>query len=301
MTMYSRRVVTPLNRTVSFFFETEIVSYLAGIAYFEITYGKTDHLLKEVHLSTKWEHPSGNIILVTVEADIKDDSGDDIDSQDSLATVVVLAWDTLPSTVAFGSVTGLANGQTGPGGGIPITGPPVISVAFLSGFDLSYQDDNWIKSASAGAALGSPTSNLGYITASAAMADSSGHNATTATVDGWLLAASVADPGFAVIEQADLQTQNPVTVRFSVPAGQAVVDGAVLLQNFSVQYPVSNNWIKTLGAGAMDWSIDGNAITLTNARAFMWDNSGHYQDDNNSNASLVVVAVLGSDPKGRTR
>ncbi|MDT7950752.1 MAG: hypothetical protein RQ966_04530 [Acetobacteraceae bacterium] len=292
MALLTQRFTTPLGRACTFGFPDPVVGCLVGLSRFSLTFGSTDHMIKEIHLSTQVAQ-DGKAVTVTVNASMQDTSGHQIDLAESTATITVLAWtNEMPVTLAVGGVTGLVNGSRGPSSGIATPGGSVISQAVLSGFHLDYGDKHDVLSVNAQAST-SINGSLGYVNAAAGMQDASGHSAPNPTIDGTLLLASVQAPGL-VVGTLQTQTRNPANVTLSVPSGYILADAAVMLSGFTVQYPgTGDHWIKTIGAGALGCSISGaNVVTLSDARAFMSDNSGHRQDDANSNVSLVVIGIL---------
>jgi hypothetical protein len=120
------------------------------------------------------------------------------------------------------------------------------------------------------------------------MNDSSGNTAETSTVNGGLIAVSSGtDPGaeFKLVHQ---QINDPVDVAFSKvlkSAGVMVVDHEAMYSN--------DHHVKTVGAGSTGWEVVEDAtvptVRLENARAFISDNSGHDQDDNESFVTLLVI------------
>lgn len=296
MALVTQRIITPVGRTVQFGFGESVAAYLVGISRFVLTYGIVSggHWVEQVKLSLS-HSATGSQVSVTANASMSDKSGHTLDAGDSLVTITVLAWTgSQPDTLALGPVLGLPSGSAGPSGGIgvPGSGTP-IQAALLSGFDLSFgSTDREVYSMSA-VASATVSGSTGLVQASAGMSDSSGNSASTATIDGWLLLASTSAPGL-VAQPLQPQTTNEVQVNLQVPQGQRLVDAAVFLTGFQVQYPDTNHYVLMVGAGALDWCISGDStVLLSGASSFIYDTSGNRQDDSNSSASLLVVGVLG--------
>jgi hypothetical protein len=304
LSLQCQRVVTPVSQTeqtLTFVFDGAVQQYLVGISYFELTYGAVSHEVEWLALSLAHSLSTDNNaqINVTLLADIFD-GFNNCDGFLSKVTVVVLAWITpnssegLPAELTIQDVRSLGDGAAGPA--VAPTGQSSIQQAVLSGFNFEYLSGlsraaYWVERVSASAATSPPT---------ALMQDSSGHKAYS-TISSWQIAASGSDPDFLVQTMLTAQqTQNPFRFEFSgmLQEGQVLVGGAVLLTGFNVQYQGQAYWVQTIGAGAEDWSISETAITATGARAFMWDNTGHNQDESQSNVSLIAIGVVGTSPVG---
>lgn len=296
MALVTQRLTTPVNRQVQFGFGETVASYLVGVSRFELTYGEDtgDHWVQQATL-TLTHSSTGTQVSVTANASMNDCSSHSLDTADSLVTITVLAWTgSQPDTLAIGPVTGLPNGSEGPAGGIAVPGTSTpIQAALMSGFDLSYgSSDKEVYKVAAGVSA-TVSVNAGYVLARGAMTDSSGNNASTATVDGWLLLASTAAPGM-VVQTGQHQTANQVRVTFQLPQGQRLVDAAVFLTGFQAQYSGTNYWVLSVGAGVLDWCISSDdTVLLSNARAILCDKSDHAQDDSNSFAQWLVIGILG--------
>jgi hypothetical protein len=295
MALRMQRLTCSIGEPATFWFTEEVAAFVAGISWFSLTYGNTDHEVYQMELSLNYTSDA-NQITVTPQATMQDGSGHSLNTTESTVTITVLAWTgTLPNTVAIGQVLGLTSGDEGPSGGIPVPGSPVqIGQAILSGFNLQYSSQHNVLHVSAGA---SPMvgSSLGYISASAAMRDGSGNNAQTATIDGQLLMASASVPGFVTATATSAPgNQAAVQVPVTMPDAKKLTGAAVFLTSFTVAYPGSgDHYVKTIGAGVTDWCVSNvNVVTLSNLSAFMQDNSGHTEDDSSSSAQVVVIGIL---------
>lgn len=84
-----------------------------------------------------------------------------------------------------------------------------------------------------------------------------------------------------------LQTENGATVE--VPEGNSAI---AMISGFHVEYP-QNHHVEAISIGA-----EGNmVVTGTEARfpnrtgAFMWDKSGHHQDNSRSSVDMTVFVL----------
>lgn len=189
------------------------------------------------------------------------------------------------SQLTLAGAQGIANNGSSPALALPGSSLAIGS-SFLSGFNLSYgTTDHHVRHMYASAGFTS-SGTTGAITSEVEMSDDDGNSASTATINGGLIAATPSETGLLVMSQPNVQTSNKIDVDFKVNIAQAVA----LLQNINVQYS-GDHHIKTIGGGTTGWKVSGTTVTLDNARAFMSDNSGNNQADVNSNVSVVVVAV----------
>ena len=132
--------------------------------------------------------------------------------------------------------------------------------------------------------------NAGQITASATMRDSKGNTVQVATVDAGYIASAYASPGFgyAIVEN---QTTSSVSVQ--IPGLTSISQVAVLIQNWNVQYDSVHN-VQSLQIGTWgppQYSSTGNVVVLPNLYAQINDNSGNYQDNSLSSATVLVIAL----------
>jgi hypothetical protein len=277
-------VSTQPNKSVVVNFSAPIVFYLPSISYYSFTYGNSDHHVQEFALSLNVNQPSPQQLQIEVVGILQDSSGNTIDNADSLVNVVILAWTgTNPGTLLLANANGIVNGQQSE----PIALPsPSLSTlqSILSGFDLAYAGDHHVLYEGDGVSA-RQNGSTGYILGQASMGDSSGNKATTATVNGGLIAVATGvdlNVGFQVV--GGQQTSNQVSVPFS----KNVKSAAVMMISNTASYS-GDHHIQTVGAGCTGWSINGSTVLLSNARAFMNDKSGNHQDDAKSSVSLLVV------------
>jgi hypothetical protein len=281
-----QRVSTRPNKSVTVNFAAPIVFYLPSISYYSFTCGKNDHHVLQFGLSLNINQPSSQQLHIDVVGILMDSSGNSIDNSDSLVDIVVLAWTgTNPGTLLLANANAIASGsQSEP---IPLPSPSLSTLqSVLSGFNLAYQTDHHVLYEGDGVSS-RQNGSTGYILGQAAMGDGSGSRATTATVDGGLIAVASGDDlnvGFQILSSQ--QTSNQV----SVPFAKNLKSAAVMVINNKAAYAGSgDHHVKTVGAGCTGWSVNGPSVLLDNARAFISDGSGNHQDDSKSDVSLLVV------------
>jgi hypothetical protein len=281
-----QRVSTQPNKSVTVNFAAPIVFYLPGISYYYFTCGNNDHHVLQFGLSLNVNQPSPQQLHIDVIGTLMDSSGHSIDNSDSLVDVVVLAWTgTNPGTLLLSNTSAIANGgQSEP---IPLPSASLSTLqSALSGFNLAYQTDHHVLYEGSGVSS-RQNGTTGYILGQAAMGDGSGNRATTATVDGGLIAvASGVDLNVDFQVLASQQTSNQVSVSFA----KNLKSAAVMIINNKAAYPGSgDHHVKTVGAGCTGWSVNGPTVLLDNARALISDGSGNHQDDSKSDVSLLVI------------
>ena len=288
MPVQLRYTTTQPNETVTFDFgaNNQVLSYVAGIAYWKFSFGSDDHHVKTVALGLNTNQADGHTITAKVNGTLSDASGNNISNADSSVVVCCVAVvNSADSNLTLGGASSIPNqGASAP---IALPGSSLsISSAFLSGFNLSYgSGDHHVHGITASAGF-TQNGSQGQITAQADMSDNSGNSASTETINGGLIAATPSETGVYALSRTNLQTSSPVDVEFSKPISDAVV----LLQDVDMELP-GDHHIKTLGGGTTAWEVRATSVTLANARAFMSDDSGNNQVDSASNVSVVVVAV----------
>lgn len=275
------------NKTLTFDFGSDkVLSYVIGISYWSFTYGSKDHHVQTVALGVTSNQPDTHTVTAKVSGTLSDHSGNNISDGDSQVRVCCVALvNSADSNLTLAGAQSIPNGGTS--GMINLPGSSLaISSAFLAGFNLSYgSSDHHVQKFSTAAGF-TASGSQGAITSQAAMADKSGNNASTATINGGLIAATPSETGIFVRSLTNLQTKNTTDVEF----GTNISDAVVLLQDLEMQYD-DDHHVKTLGGGTSGWKVNKTSVTLDNARAFMLDNSGNNQVDASSDVSLVVVAI----------
>ena len=290
MPVQLRYTTTQPNETVTFDFgaNNQVLSYVAGIAYWKFSYGSDDHHVKTAALSLTTNQADSHTVTAKVNATLSDNSGNNISNADSSVVVCCVAVvNSADSNLALGGANSIPNqGASSP---IALPGSSLaISSSFLSGFNLSYgSSDHHVHDFTTSAGF-TQNGSQGQITAVAEMSDGSGNSASTATINGGLIAATPSETGVYAQAKTNLQTTSSVDVEFSKPISDAVV----LLQDLDVQFgDDDDHHVKTFGGGTTGWEVHATSVTLDNARAFMSDDSGNNQVDSASSVSVLVVAI----------
>jgi len=77
----------------------------------------------------------------------------------------------------------------------------------------------------------------------------------------------------------------------TVPGLSSIGAAVAVIRSWNVQFPAVHNvqGIKIGTWGAVQ--VSGTQVSLQNLSAQMWDNSGHWQDDTQSNCDVLVFAI----------
>lgn len=282
-----KSVTTNTNKSVLLEFTQPIVSYVAGYAYSTFSISGADHHVREYSLRLSSNQPQPKQLNITVTGILEDGNGNKIDNSISKVTVCVLAWvGTNPGTLALASATGINNGASSAGFALP---SPTLGTlqSVLNGFDLAYSgSDHHVLYETSGVGV-QQNGTSASIVGKAAMGDASGNTASTAYVNGGLIAISAgSDLGAEFKGLSSTQTSDSFQVNFSRDLSSALVMVIDSYASFS-----ADHHIKTVGSGCSGWRVDGNTVTLDNARSFLSDGSGNRQDDAESSVTLLVIGL----------
>ncbi|PTL75566.1 hypothetical protein [Vitiosangium sp. GDMCC 1.1324] len=286
-----RYVTTNPGRTAEFTFSGhKVLNYTVGIAYWEFKFTDgQDHFVRTIELDLVPNKVSEETIAVKVNGTFKDDSNHTLDTTKSLVVVCCIAVvDYANNQVTLASAEGINNGEQSNGITIP-SGSIKIDAAFLSGWELTFNNDHQVSSIQLGTGA-YENGNTAYIKATASMNDRSNNVATTARIDAGLLAATYSDDGVYTAYLREQQTTDTLSVDLKVPLSDAVV----LLQNYQVTFwKNQDNNVKTVGGGCKMWTVEGSTVRLTSPRAFINDDVGNQETDGISNGSGVTLLVVG--------
>lgn len=277
---------TPPNKTVTFDFPSNVLAYVVGVSYWKFSFGSDDHHVKKMSLSLDNNQPGARQVTTTVTAKIDDESGHGISSADSNIRVSCIAViEAADGNILLASGNSIPSGDSGQSLPLPSSSLS-IGTAFVAGFALTQDKDHHVRSVQTTAGF-KQTGNSGQITSQALLVDTSGHFAS-GNLNGGLVAASSSERGLLSSALTNQQTDKAQGVDF----GRALAaDAAVLLQSLTVTFGNDDHHVKSIGGGCSGWKVEGNKVTLDNARAFITDGSGHVQNDSESDVSLVVFAV----------
>ncbi|MEM1240659.1 MAG: hypothetical protein AAGI45_12535 [Cyanobacteria bacterium P01_H01_bin.26] len=274
------------NKTVTFDFPNEVLSFVVGISYWDFTYGGDDHHIETISLKVNANQPSSKQVTATIIGEFRDDSGNKINGDASKVKVCCIAVITAQNpNIDLVNVNNIASGSQS--NAIALPGSSLgLANAFLSGLNLSYGNkDHHVEQVQMSAGL-NPSGNQGFITSTAQMSDDSGHNAS-GYINAGLVAVSVGQTG--ILGQAVINKQTGSS--FSVDFGQTISAACALIQSYKVTYGSDDHHVQTIGGGCSGWKVSGSKVTLNNAQAFISDDSGHNQSDSNSDVSMIVFAV----------
>lgn len=271
------------DETKVFTFSGPIAQRMVGISQFELAFSKDDHHVQRTAISLS-VNQQGNTLSVNPHASMVDAGGRNLDAGKSSVTVVAVAWVGIDNpSVRFANVGGIAdNGASAPQS-VPCNSPLVLQ-SVLAGFDLSFgKDDHHMETALA--SVGNQLNgNSSVVTGLAKMSDASGNNASTATVDGGLVASCDRSLRMAVMASNSLQF-GAQTLQFPADVSRFVS----LLTGFKVQFKnEKDHHVKTFKASFLIDKIQDHAVTVVGS-AGLSDGSGNEQDNTISNVTGVVI------------
>jgi len=264
-----------VNASSDFTFTNTIQECLIGISYFKLSYGDSDHWVKNVSLSLNQQQPDSKTINVQVLGNLSDSSGHTIDTSDSSATVVVVAW-----TGTADHTLLLANGDANTVFTLPSSSTTILS-ATLAGFDLAYDTDHYIAQISVSTINVSRNGNTASLSATENMTDRDGNWASTATFNAGLIASSNASPGFEVKTTSNVYNDTNQSFTFN----GAWTNVQAMITGFNVEY--SNNkghWLKEI-----EVNLYCDSANTVYAVSSMCDNDGNWQSNENSFVNGIVI------------
>ena len=282
---------------VTFSFNNPVQAYVLGIWAFTLTFGPgQDHWLNEINVhilpgqETAGAAVTGKVVDAIVKASMSDSSGHNITSASILYPVCLAVTGTIADAhTVLVNVPGIASKQSAEVS-LPASGSAFsVLQSCLSGFDLEYKSgSNQLLGAQAAASI-TYNGAQGYLASLADYFDGKAHHVDTATIDAGVIGSVDASPGFAVQEVTD-QTTGPVQVTF--PTLTSISSVMVFLRSWQVQYDKTRS-VQTLMAGSFGppTTIVGNIVTLPNLYASVYDKEDHLQDDSQSSATVLVVAL----------
>lgn len=275
-------IVKP-NTTRTFTFSDTITQPLVGISGYQLSFGETtDHHLQTVSISLA-TNQSGSVLQVTPNAILRDGSGHNLDPSNSWITIIAMAWvATAEPDLEFACVNNIADSYNSSDIAIPCTNPSTLQ-AILTGFNLSFgSGDHHFQSYlfSAGSLRNGGNA---AISGSAALLDGSGNIASTAAINGGLIANCCASLGLQLQHVESLQgTTVACTFTEGVTAFQP------FLTSVKAAFSGSDHHLKTLSAYLKISGQEGLDVTVTGG-AYVADNSGNHQDDSLSSVSGFVI------------
>lgn len=281
-----KTITTQPNRDVPFDFSDAVTHFFVGISRWSFTFGSNDHHVRRLEVSVVSARPTERRVNCRVNVRMQDDSGHDVVNASSSITLVCIAQTVANDfRVTISSVDAV---QSGTSGGNIVLPDSKLAVAqpVLEGWNLAYSTDHHVKKVQVAAGF-AQNGNTAQISAIAQMSDGSG-NSASGSVDAWLFASTSSD--IPLLTTSVLSAQSTGTVP-PITFPRPIKDGAALIQGFSLAYRGDDHHIRTIGAGTSGWSVAGNSLILKDARAFMSDDSGNQQSNNESSVSLAVFAI----------
>jgi hypothetical protein len=278
--------ITQPNQTITFEFPGhQVLNYVVGLAYWKFSFGSKDHHVRTCALNLASNKDEPGKVSVKVTGTLSDDSGNNISNTDSQVTVCIVAvLDSPDSQIALGAANAIPN--NGASTALPVPSSNLaISSAVLSGWELGFSGDHHVRHFLTTAGL-SVNGNSAQITAQAQMSDDSGNSATTASINGGMIAATPAESGLMTVSKTNIQDSATVTAEFP----KDVLDAVVLVQSVDMQFK-GDHHVRSLGGGSTGWVVEGKQVKLDNARAFMYDTSGNNEVTGSSSVNLVVVGT----------
>ena len=264
-----------VNDSYNFTFTNTVQECLIGIRYFKLTYGDSDHWVKTVSLGLNQQQPDSNTISVQVLGNLSDGSGNTIDTSDSSAIVVVVAW-----TGTADHTLLLANGDAGTVYTLPSSSPTILS-PILAGFDLAYDTDHYVAQINVSTINVSRNGDTATLSATENMTDRDGNWASTATFNAGLIASSSSSPGFEVKATSNVYNNTNQSFTFN----SAWTNFQAMITGFNVEY--SNNeghWLKEI-----EVNLYCDSVNTVYAVSSMCDNDGNLQSNDNSFVTGIVI------------
>lgn len=248
--------MTPANHPVELPFKEKILKYVVGVSGFDFQFKKGDHQIKLFSLDLT-VNQLGSSLMVTPSARLFD--GDTSKVDPALSTVTVGAIAVTGSKIdlaALENLDAIPDGQQSKES-IPLPGSGTdLSVAFLSGFELSYNHYHYVETLEL--AVGAqPMGDNAFLTSVAKMMDDNNNEATKKTVNGGFVATAAGSNLLQVDTQSVSLPQAPVgsrpdgteTVTKRVPAGTKVpTDYVTFVQRLSFDF-TKDKHVRRISAG----------------------------------------------------
>lgn len=279
-------------------FKEPVFSYVLGIRHFEFMFGDEDeHFVKELTLSLS-SSLHGQYIRVQIRASMADTSGHIIDNKRSTVTVTCLAV-----TGGFNNNVQLAN-LPAIDNHFQVHTPtwPSTRMGIASGFRLeSPKDDHKIREVTFGASANAHSMSTATLDGWASMrGDSDGSDWTndwsgSAEVDGGLIALSrsVDDIISTTATYQDRGGTGTMNFSSSIPEGKTLSGGIAMIQSYRAIFSDHERSVRSIGGGCgAVRALDGGILVFDSPGAFIGNNDGHKQDNNESYVGLALLGFL---------
>ncbi|AGC43204.1 hypothetical protein MYSTI_01872 [Myxococcus stipitatus DSM 14675] len=275
------------DQTVEFKFGGPVQDSAVGIAYWKFGYNNDNHV-RTIELSVSTNKSGDSIVTAMVIAKLHDDSGHHIDPSVSTVKLCCIAVvGPKNPAIALDNANNIANGEQSTRFTLP-SSSCAIGTTFLSGWKLSYNDDHQLATMQLGTGI-SVHGNEAAITAVASMRDNSNNHASTAQVNGGLVAAISTGDGLLQTTGLNLQMDGEYRADFNQPIQDTA---AVFIQSYQVTFHKSqDNHVRTIGGGCSSWTAGGSTVWLKAPKAFVTDDSGNVQTNDSSKVTFVIIAI----------
>lgn len=263
-----------------FTFSGQVQSFLFGISSYELTYGSsTDHHVQTASIALN-ASKIGKQVTVNYSVVFKDDSGNSYNSSESNLTVTVAAWigdSPSRSTDLVNWARSIDNnGSSEP---IELPQPPLSAAAVISGFDVSYGDDDHHVERVYTSVGANPSGQNVKLTASVGMYDHSGNNASTANANAGLITTFQNDPGFEI----QVHTSGG-KISFAKPVKQI----GTFVQDFDMSYGNTDHHVRTLEV----WNYIGGSWSPGDSSADLYLGAVMNDDSGNSSSSASATSLV---------
>jgi len=297
--------------SVTFTYDEQIQQYMAGLAYFKLSYGD-DHNYEVTKMSTSLSStPTGNDgtqMKTSITAILKDNkhSIDLSESYVSLSAIAVIGSG-IDANVQLGTVNNISSGPSGSedtkicnNASDPVQAASVM----MSGFNMGYSDAHhrvWYVDTNLQQTNKQNDGLYATITGYFSSDGSEQTDVNTFDLVG-ITTSSSEDPPLLIKTWKGQSPDDDVTIKFDdvLKPGYVIDAVRVFISDFYVVYDnrdglsSTDHEVTAVGAGCTEWSGSGGThATLATPYAFIYQ-TGHgddTQDDTNSYVELVIVAT----------
>jgi hypothetical protein len=276
------RIAPQQTQSLNFTFDNSIKGgYMVGLSGFHLEFPDTDHPIKRAAVEREVNKPNNRTLGVEVTPQLAQPSYSEYGGG-TVALTALAVTGREEKDVVIGSHNGIPDEKTE--GKFKVGSDNDFTAATLDGFILEYDEDHYVETAKAGASTQQSGSEY-ELKATAKLSDSSGNEGSKRTVDATFLGFPENLDVLHTTKTVHVADTSTATVTFT----QQVDDYCVFLQDFSVSYPNSDQWVRTLAAGSELSYLAPNRKTLNIhvPKPMMRDESG-----NRGNGTIKFV-VLG--------
>jgi len=278
-------LITLRQGNVNFDFDFPVQKHVVGVAYWEFSRDEDDHDVREISLSLNSQLTnSGYTVNVDINGVLNDNSNNNLD--DSLSKVKICCIAELEDGSEGSDKVTLENHlNISDGEQQALSYSPdakSISSAFISGFNVKYEDEHFIAQLNMRADLTGGGRDLS-ISSSVEMSDGSGNSTNDANATGTI------DGGAIVMPSGDNRILNKIPSSPSVTFSQDISEAVVMLTDYDVRFEDGDHQLLKIGGGCSSWTVSGNTVTLS--KDIFIEDEGDADQDSGSNVSLVVFGI----------